>query len=89
MLGKTFGVNYEIEYQALGMNPRLEEVVSMSGGKVFKPTETKDIVSFVKSASKRSTVKKTTIVWPFILLAAVIFLIEIGIRKMREKRLNR
>ena len=89
VLGKTFGVNYEIEYQALGMNPRLEEVVSMSGGKVFKPTETKDIVSFVKSASKRSTVKKTTIVWPFILLAAVIFLIEIGIRKMREKRLNR
>jgi hypothetical protein len=88
VLGKSFGVNYEQEYQQLGMNQRLEEVVSVSGGKFFKPTDIKEIVSFVKSVSKRTKVEKTTIIWPFILAAAIIFLIEIGIRKVRERRLN-
>ncbi|KYK25091.1 hypothetical protein AYK26_02760 [Euryarchaeota archaeon SM23-78] len=89
VLGKDFAMNYEQEYQFLGMNPRLEEVVSMSGGKVFKPTETNDIVDFVKTVSKRTKVEKTTIIWPFLLLAVVIFLLEIGIRKIREVKLNR
>jgi hypothetical protein len=88
VLGKSFAVNYETEYQYLGMSSRLEDVVSMSGGKFFKPTDADAIVSFVKSVSKRTKVDKTVIVWPFILAAAIIFLIEIGIRKVREKRLN-
>jgi hypothetical protein len=88
VLGKGFAVNYEEEYQSLGMNPRLEEIVSMSGGKFFNPRDSKEIANFVKSVSKRSKVEKTTIVWPFILAAAIIFLIEIGLRKVREKRLN-
>lgn len=89
VLDKSFAVNYETEYQNLGMNPRLEEVVSMSGGKVFKPSNAKDIVAFVKSVSKKSKTERTTIIWPFLLLAAIIFLIEISIRKTREKKLNR
>jgi len=89
VLGKSFAINYETEYQLLGMNPRLEEVVSMSGGKVFKPSDIKDMISFVKSASKRTSVERTTIIWPFLLLAVIIFLIEISIRKVREKRLNK
>ena len=89
VLGKSFAVNYETEYQAVGMNTRLEEVVAMSGGKIFKPSEAKDIVSFVRTVSKKTKVERTTIVWPFLLAAAIIFLIEVGIRKLREKRLNR
>ncbi|MBN2459295.1 VWA domain-containing protein [Candidatus Woesearchaeota archaeon] len=89
VLGKGFAVNYELEYQNLGMNPSLEEVVMISGGKVFKPTEAKDIVSFVKSISKTTRVERTTIIWPFLLAAAIIFLAEIAIRKSRERKHNR
>ena len=89
MLGKSFAVNYEIEYQNLGMNSRLEEVVGMSGGKIFKPSDTDEIVDFVKSVSKKTKLERTTIIWPFLLLAVIIFLIEIAIRKIREHRLNR
>ncbi|MBW2991190.1 VWA domain-containing protein [Candidatus Woesearchaeota archaeon] len=89
VLSKNFAVNYETEYQALGMNQRLEEVVSMSGGKVFKPSDIKGIVEFVKSASKQTKVERTTIIWPFLLLAVIIFLIEIGVRKTRERKLNK
>jgi len=89
LLSKSFAVNYETEYQAVGMSPLLEEVVAMSGGKIFKPSEAKDIVSFVRTVSKKTKIERTTIIWPFLLAAAIIFLIEIGIRKLREKRLNR
>lgn len=88
ILGKSFGVNYEKEYQSLGMNQKLEEVVAMSGGKFFKPADADEIVSFIRSISKRTRSEKTTIVWPFILAAAVIFLVEIALRKVREKKLN-
>ena len=88
VLGKSFGVNYEEEYQALDMNPLLEDVVSMSGGKFFKPSQAKEIAAFVKSVSKRTKVEKTTVLWPFLLAAAIIFLIEIAFRKIREKKLN-
>jgi len=89
VLGKSFAVNYETEYQQLGMNPRLEEVVSMSGGKLFEPADTKNIVEFVKTTSKQTKIERATVIWPFILLAVIIFLIEIAIRKVREKKLNR
>lgn len=86
VLGKTFAVNYETEYQEVGMNPSLEQVAAITGGKIFKPSEAKEIVSFVKSVSKKTVTERTTIVWPFILAAAIIFLIEIGVRKARERR---
>jgi hypothetical protein len=88
VLGKSFGVNYEEEYQEVGMNLLLEDVVSMSGGKFFKPSQAKEIAAFVKSVSKRTKVEKTTVLWPFLLAAAIIFLIEIAYRKIREKKLN-
>jgi len=88
-IGKSFAVNYETEYQEAGMNPVLDGIVGMTGGKIFKPTEAKDIVSFVKSVSKTTKIERTTIIWPFLLSAAIIFLIEIGIRKARERNHNR
>jgi hypothetical protein len=88
ILGKNFAVNYEAEYQGLGLNPALEDVVSMSGGKFFKPSDSKEIVSFIRSVSKRTRSEKTTIIWPFILSAAIIFLIEVTIRKIRERKIN-
>jgi len=89
VLGKSYAVNYEKEYQYLGMNSALEEITSMSGGKIFKPSQTDEIISFVKTSSKKSKVEKTTIIWPFLLAAIIIFLIEICIRKAREKKLKK
>ncbi|MFH0870108.1 MAG: VWA domain-containing protein [archaeon] len=88
LLGKEYAVNYEQEYQQLGMSPELEGLAAMSGGKVFKPSESKEIVEFVKSVSKRNRTERTTIIAPFILAAAIIFLIELAMRRIREYRLN-
>jgi len=88
VLGKSFSVNYEQEYQDLGMNPRLYEAVTMSGGRIFTSKESDEMIKFVKSASKRTRSEKTTIIWPFLLFAAIIFLIEVIIRKLREHNLN-
>jgi uncharacterized membrane protein len=88
-IGKTFAVNYEEEYQRLGMNPNLPAIVRSSGGKIFEPSDKEPISDFIKTVSKRTKIEKTTIVWPFIIAAVIVFMIEILIRRIREYRLNR
>ena len=88
VLGKSYGVNYEEEYQDLGLNPGLEKAVALTGGKMFRPDAKNEIVKFVNSVSKRTRSERTTIVWPFLFAAAVIFLLEIIARRAREYQLN-
>ena len=87
IMDKEYAVNYEQEYQDLGMNTDLEAIVATSGGKTFDPTQKDEIIEFVKSTSRRTRSERTTIVWPFILAAAVLFLVEILARKVREYRI--
>jgi hypothetical protein len=89
MLGETYATNYELEYQELGMNPGLEETVLSTGGKLFKPQDHAEIIDFVKSVSKATRTERTTIVWPFLVAAAIVFLLELLVRKIREYSLNR
>ncbi|MBN1793132.1 VWA domain-containing protein [Candidatus Woesearchaeota archaeon] len=89
ILGREYAVNYEQEYQELGLNPSLEVIISLSGGRTFSPDDAGEIVKFVKSVSKRTRTERTTIIWPFLLAAAILFLAEIFMRKMREHTLNR
>jgi len=88
ILGNSYAVNYKTEYQSLGMNPRLEEIISMSRGKMFKTTDNDKIVEFIKKASKKNRIERTTIIWPFLLCAIIIYLLEIFLRKIREKNIN-
>ncbi len=79
-------VNYNKEYEQLGLNPELKDLVTITGGKTFSVDETDELVSFIQSRSKR---KKNTIVyyrWPLIIAALIVLLIEITIRKLGENR---
>ncbi|MBI2564649.1 VWA domain-containing protein [Candidatus Woesearchaeota archaeon] len=73
--------NYPEEYQHLGMNPELEGVVLSTGGNVFDQDDIESILDHVKSHSKRVVTQKVIIRWPFILIALIIFLMEIFIRR--------
>lgn len=79
-------VNYNKEYEKLGLNKELKDLVTITGGKTFNMDETDELTSFIRSVSKR---KRNIIVyyrWPFIIAALVILLIEIAIRRLRENR---
>ncbi len=79
-------VNYNKEYEKLGLNEELKDLVTITGGKTFSLNDIDELASFIKTVSKR---KKNTIIyyrWPFIMAALIVLLIEIAIRRLRENR---
>lgn len=81
VLSATFASNYPLEYQNLGVSKKLEDFVTATGGLMFEPDDIQGILNYVKTASKRTTIVRKTIRWPFILAAIILFLIEIFIRR--------
>ena len=55
-----------------------------TGGKVFDPKDTKAIIEFIKAKSKRIKIESTDYMWPFAIIAMLLFLSEIAIRRYRE-----
>ena len=84
MLGATFAVNYNDEYANLGINPEFTTLVDKTGGKAFEPSDTKGILEFVRAKSKRIKIDSTDYRWPLAIIAMLLFLSEIGIRRYRE-----
>ncbi len=81
-----YAVNYPLEYELLGMNPELGNLVQSSGGKRFETNNANKIIEEVKSRSKRIVVDRVDIRWYFIVIAIILFLIEITVRKIIEHR---
>ena len=84
ILGATFAVDYNDEYANLGSSPEFLSLVEKTGGKIFEPENINGIVEFVKAKSKRIKIDSTDYRWPFAIMAMLLFLIEIGIRRYRE-----
>ena len=84
LLGATFAVNYNDEYANLGINPEFTNLVQKTDGKVFEPTDTKGIIEFIKAKSKRIKITSTDYRWPFAIIAMLLFLTEIALRRYRE-----
>ena len=84
ILGATFAVNYNDEYANLGISPEFTSLVEKTGGKIFDPADIKGIIEFVRAKSKRIKIESTDYRWPFAIIALILFLIEIGIRRYRE-----
>lgn len=85
----TFGpaqlaVNYPKEYREVGVNPELEDLVRVTGGQMFDPSDIKGILEKTKTHAKRKEVQETPLRWPFLLGALVFFLIEIVLRRVKE-----
>ena len=54
---------------------------------VGMPNDIEQIISTVESLSKRSKQSIVNLRWPFVLIAMLMFLLEIGIRRFNENRL--
>jgi uncharacterized membrane protein len=84
VLGAVYGVNYDREYQYLGLNPELGAIVSSTNGKVFTPEQVEDIVEHVKSVSRRVIRERTSFRTLFIVFALILLISEIVLRRVRE-----
>jgi hypothetical protein len=88
MLETTFAVNQPREYQDIGMNKDLPLIVQSTNGQIFKATDTKAIIDFVISSSKKTVLEKETYIAPFLFIALIIFLIEVSLRRLLENKLT-
>ncbi len=86
VMGALVAANYNDEYLELGLNPKLQDLVMISGGYMLDPNNIDDIIEKVKTMSKRIILKTENYRWPFALSALVIFLVEIFIRRLFENK---
>ncbi|MBW2969774.1 VWA domain-containing protein [Candidatus Woesearchaeota archaeon] len=83
--GAVFAVNYESEFEGLGMNSELEKIVGSTGGRVFSPDDADGIADFARTRAKRVINSRDYVRWPFVGLAVILFLFEIFIRRIIRK----
>lgn len=84
VFGTEIAVSYNDELQKIGFNQQLYELVGITGGDVFKPEDLKGIIEKTKSLSKRVETSEQFVRTPFVLLALLLLLIEIAVRRMWE-----
>ena len=78
--------NYNTEYLKTGLNPELQNIITITGGKVFSKNNVTEIIDFVKEHSVRKKIETIYYRWPLVIIAIILFLIEIFIRRIREYR---
>ncbi|MBN2422348.1 VWA domain-containing protein [Candidatus Woesearchaeota archaeon] len=88
LLNRTVSVNYNDEYLNLGINPELSNVLSITGGK-FLNNNADEIIQELKSSTSAETIHNIDLSWIFVILAVILYLIEIIARKVHEIRLSR
>lgn len=79
-------VNYKDEFKDLGINEEFIKLVEQTGGRVFDKDDTDGILQFVKEKSKRIKLDTTEFKWPFLVIAMILFLGEIGLRRLWENK---
>ncbi len=84
LLGVTFAVNHEQEYNPIGISPELSNLVSSTGGTFFDPDDIRSMTTEIKRQSKQSLFDKDSYGWIFVLEALFLFLIELYVRKIMQ-----
>jgi len=82
ILGEDFAVNYPRELLNLGYDQRLESILSVSRGRVFRPDEVDAIISKVKQDSVKREVRQESYSWLFVGSAILLFLLEVLVRRI-------
>jgi hypothetical protein len=83
-------VNYPLEYRDLGFNPDLSKQIMASGGKVFTEEEAKhSLIAEAGRLSQRTVQERVSRRDLLLLLALMIFLAEVMVRKFGELRRRR
>lgn len=86
MLNTLYAINNPSEYDEVGFNKQLTSLAQITGGKLFAPNQIEEIAKHAKEVSRKVTLDKKYFQWPFIVLAIIIFLIEVYIRKLSERK---
>ncbi len=87
LLGTKFAVNYNTEFKNMGMNPQLPEIVRATGGSILNPNDVAKLVEQIKINSRRIKSDNVYYRWPLIIIALILFLVELFIRRINEHKI--
>lgn len=85
--GAEVAVSYPDELRQIGMNQNLRNLVMTTGGEMFKPDQIEEIIQKTKVSANRKETQEVSYRWPFVLGALCLFLLEICVRKLQEKKI--
>lgn len=86
VLDATYAVNYPVEYGRLGVDPRLERLVDLTGGREFGPDEGVAIARLAREQSTRVRTVRDAWAWVALLGAFVVFATEVVVRRVQVYR---
>jgi len=82
-----YSVNYNSEYEGVGFNEELKNLVVSTGGGIFKMENVlQEISGYLKVKKDILEDEKEPFIWPLVLLAMVIFLLDVWFEKVRERK---
>lgn len=85
ILGVTYAANYPVELGPLGPSRELGVLLSQTGGRYFTTEEADKLVEFAKSHSVKTITGKDYLRWYFAAAAAILFLLEVFLRRMMRR----
>ncbi len=85
-LNGIVGVNYPLELSQVGIDPQLPALLSLTGGEVFQVEDAEEIVKKVRTDSRKVETSLEGFRTLLIILALLVFLLEIVVRKIQENR---
>ncbi len=85
----TAAANYPLELLNTGYDPDLAVLVQVTGGQTFRPEQTDEILQKVKDDSKRLVTRQKSLAWVPLIIALVVFLLDIAARKIWEGAENK
>ncbi len=78
----TYAVNNPKEYETVGLNDELKDIAASTNGRVFDGKNIGEIASELQKQSKQTALDKWQYQRPFVLMALIIFLIEVCVRRI-------
>ncbi|WP_123533921.1 vWA domain-containing protein [Halosimplex salinum] len=85
-LDTSYAVNYPVEYGRLGVEPDLERLVDLTGGREFAPDEGAAIARLAREQSTRVRTVRDAWGWVALLGAFVVFSTEVIVRRVQVYR---
>jgi hypothetical protein len=83
---ETYAYNYNSEIEEIGYSDTMKKTVRDTGGKVYTPEEREELKQDLKNFAENKTNTKKSLSTYLILLAMIIFLGEVGYRKLNGKK---
>ena len=86
ILDTEYAVNYNKELEAVGMNEQFTSLITSTGGELHPTTSISTLLPTLQTPRNKPSYGQTEYTWIFVLIALLVFLLEIGLRKARERK---